>query len=81
MARKLKVFGGCLTGSDRTIVAATTKKRAAELLRVSIHYFNSYCNETGNEAEVQLALSNPEVVYRKGIDSSITLFKEVGCDG
>lgn len=77
MARKLKVFGGCLTGSDRTIVSATTKKRAAELMKVSISYFNNYCNETGNEFELELALGNPEVVYRKGIDCSNVSFKKV----
>lgn len=70
MARKLKVWGGQsmlkstqnLNGSyqTRTIVAATTKKRAIELMNLldrgySQHYFDNYWCETGNKLELATA--------------------------
>lgn len=65
---KLKVFGGLMHGLGelqvRTVIAARSKKRAAELLGISIGEINSYWSETSNTVEVALALSHPETVYQ-----------------
>jgi hypothetical protein len=47
MKRTLKVFGHCLPDGRREIVATTSKKKAAILLGLSMHWFNQYCCETG----------------------------------
>ena len=69
MARKLKVWGGTDGGRGRVIVAATTKKRAVEVLnkwaRVSMYHFNDYWTETGNELELKTA-TEEGVWKRKG---------------
>jgi hypothetical protein len=59
MARKLKVYGGCFDGTTRQIVAAPTKKAAAEALGLSMYHFNGYAAETGNAFEIETALSEP----------------------
>lgn len=62
----IKVFGGLifLGGKQvRTIVAAKTKKRAAELLKISTYELNTWWSETGNEKELETALSSPETVF------------------
>lgn len=65
---KLKVFGGLTAGQGkiqvRTIIATTSKKRAAELLSLSINHFNDYWCITGNKLETTLALANPEVIFQ-----------------
>lgn len=65
---KLKVFGGLMAGRGkiqvRTIIATTSKKRAAELLGVSITELNGYWCLTSNPIETTLALANPEVIYQ-----------------
>lgn len=61
--KALKIWGGLTTQNGnqlRTIVCATTKKRAIELLnekagRMTTSYFNGYWSQTGNPAEVQVA--------------------------
>jgi hypothetical protein len=63
--RSLKVWCDNLTVRGKTvkaIVAAPTKKRAAELLKVSMSYFNNYFSETGNEEDIKTALARPEIV-------------------
>jgi len=59
MARALKVYGGCFDGTTRQIVAAPTKKAAAEALELSMYHFNGYGGETGNARELEVALSDP----------------------
>jgi hypothetical protein len=59
MSRKLKVYGGCFDGATRQIVAAPTKKAAAEALEVSVYHFNEYSCETGNLTELSVALADP----------------------
>ena len=64
---KLKVFGGLTRGKKpqvRTIVATTSKKRAAELLNLSIYYFNEHWAESNNDKEVVIATKFPEVVLK-----------------
>lgn len=65
---KLKVFGGLMAGRGkiqvRTIIATTSKKRAAELLDVSITELSNYWCVTGNPIENALALENPEVIFQ-----------------
>jgi len=71
--RKLKVWGGLTNTAKkpspnggmqaRTIVCATSQKRAVEMLcavphnrcSMSLHYFQGYWCETGNEAELAIA--------------------------
>lgn len=71
----MKVFGGLtfVSGKQvRTIVAASTKKEAAELIGVSLYCFNQYWTRTGNKLEIEAALANPRKVLR----ASTTM----GCD-
>lgn len=46
----------------RAVVAAKSKKRAAELFDCSMYTFNNYAAVTGNKREVKLAMSKPETV-------------------
>ena len=65
---KLKVYGGLMARRGkiqvRTIIATTSKKRAAELLGVSIATLNGYWCVTGNPIETTLAMANPEIIYQ-----------------
>lgn len=64
--RELIVWGG-LTMIDceqvRTIVATRTKKRAVELLNITMYDFNGWWCRTGNEIELKTALGTPETVF------------------
>ena len=63
---KLKVFGSCNFVIDRTtdrvVIAATSQKRAAELLGVSLYDFKQFWSETGNEEEIKAAMAKPETI-------------------
>ncbi len=69
MTKQMKVYGGNWCGLARRVVAAPSKKRAAELLGVSLPEFNKTFSETANRAEWQLTLVNPEIVYTQPYDS------------
>lgn len=60
---KLKVFAGTPYGRNRFIVAAKSKKRAAELMRISYTSAKNFLSETGNDFEVRIAMENPEVLF------------------
>lgn len=63
----LKVFGGLTVENGnqvRTIVATTSKKKAAALVGESLYHFNEYWCETGNDIELQTALSSPMTVFK-----------------
>ncbi|WP_020190761.1 hypothetical protein [Pseudomonas putida] len=63
----LKVFGGLkqVQGKQlRTIIAASSQKKAAELLEVSVSYLKDYFAVTGMAAEVEAALAIPGVVLQ-----------------
>lgn len=66
--KPLRVFSGLKRGRGRpqvrTIVAARTKKRAAELLGISAGELNKDWSVTGNKAELEAALARPEVVLQ-----------------
>lgn len=51
----------------RAVVAAPSKKRAAELLGQSMYIFNNYTCETGNKEDIKLALAKPETVIVRDI--------------
>jgi hypothetical protein len=73
--KKLKVFGGLtvVKGKQvRTIVATTSKKKAAELVGESIHQINTWWEETGNATEVAVATAKPDTVFVASSD--------MGCD-
>jgi len=46
----------------RAVVATKTKKKAAELLGLSMYMMNNYASETGNEKEIAAAMKKPETV-------------------
>lgn len=64
--KQLKVWGGIGLNKKRkfvrTIVATSTKKKAVELLDISMNEFNTYWTETSNPKELTLALKKPETV-------------------
>lgn len=46
----------------RAVVAAKTKKRAAELLNISLYTLTMYGCVTGNKEEIAAAMKKPETV-------------------
>jgi hypothetical protein len=67
----LKVFGGLkMVGGQpvRTIVAASSQKRAAELLGVSVSFLRDYYPVTSKATELKAALALPEVVLQASSD-------------
>jgi len=69
MSKKLKVYGTNQywvkhpkITQCRAVVAAPSKKRAAELLEHSMYKFNAYACETGNDKEIELAMASPETI-------------------
>jgi hypothetical protein len=63
----LKVFSGLVKvmGIQRpTIVAATTQKRASELLGVSIRIMCDYWEVSEDQTEIAVATAQPETVFR-----------------
>jgi hypothetical protein len=46
----------------RAVVAAKTKKKAAELLGLSMYMMKNYSSVTGNDKEVAAAMEKPETV-------------------
>lgn len=73
----MKVFGIILpvVPSDnisarqcRAVVAAKTKKAAAELFGVSYGEFANYGCETGNALEIDTAMATPNQVFARSVD-------------
>lgn len=66
--KPLTVFAGLKRGRGRpqvrTIVATSTKKRAADLLGISAGELSKDWSVTGNKAELATALEHPEVVFQ-----------------
>lgn len=66
MPREVKVYGGLTFAESgkqvRTIVATDTKKKACELLNMSIGEFNTYWSQTGNKAELEAGRTTPNKV-------------------
>jgi hypothetical protein len=52
--------GGC---QARSIVAAKTKKAAAEAFGFTTYYMNNWASETWNETEVAVATAKPGTVF------------------
>jgi hypothetical protein len=76
--KKLKVYGGFTFVDGKqliTIVATTSKKKAAGLIGESLHSFNKWWRETGNATEVAVATSKPDTVF-VAIDNMGRNFKE-----
>lgn len=69
---QMKVLGGITHSAEgwlRTIVAVKSKREAAEILDVSLGYINRYWAETGNQEEVETAMSAPGTAFVKPLDS------------
>lgn len=64
MAREMKVWSTS-TGRSYKVVATTTKKAAAEAMKVSLYEFNLYASETDNPESNAAALSEPGTVFSK----------------
>lgn len=52
----------------RAVVAAKTKKAAAELFGVSYGEFSNYGCETGDTLEIDTAMANPNQVFARSVD-------------
>jgi hypothetical protein len=65
MSRKLNVYGGCLDGKNRVIVAASSLKEAAMLFGVSYYSAKNYVCDTGNAREIEEAMGEPGKVFSK----------------
>lgn len=63
MGTKVKVFGGYPRGKFRTVVAASSKKAGAMIVGCSLNHFNNYWTESFNKTELDVALSEPGVVF------------------
>ncbi|CDL87111.1 conserved hypothetical protein [Xenorhabdus cabanillasii JM26] len=64
---KLKVYGGITYGAEgqfRTVVAATSKSKAASILNITIYQMNSWWTETFNKYEVEAAMSEPGAIFQ-----------------
>lgn len=65
---KLRVYGGLIFGRGkrqvRTIVAATSKKAAAEILEMRLNDFSSIFTETGNPLELEVAKNAPNCIFQ-----------------
>lgn len=64
---KLKVYGGNLYQKGgrfcRAVVAASSRPKAALILGQGLGHFRNYWSETGNQAEIEIAMSRPGVVF------------------
>lgn len=74
MAKQLEVYAGNYDGRDRVMVAAASKRQAHALMcaalgSMSYASWDSNTEPTGNDAELDLALKFPGVVF-SGRDSS-----------
>jgi hypothetical protein len=54
----MKVYGMSF-GRERGIVAAKTKRAAAEAFGVTLHAFNGFACPTGNPEEIEIAMGKP----------------------
>lgn len=64
---KLKAFAGRIflrnTGQCQCVVAATSQAKAASILKVSLGEIRNYFSLTGNEKDIEIALSKPGTVF------------------
>ena len=64
----LKVYGGLMhmgaRGQLRTIVATTSRTKAAEVLGLRLSALAGYWCVTGNTTEIEVALSQPGQVFQ-----------------
>lgn len=66
---ELTVFGGCFDGKRREIVAAKSMAAAIKLFQKagaigSAPAMRKYCSDTGNQIEIEIAMSKPGVVFK-----------------
>lgn len=68
----LKVFSGLTFACGkplRTIVAASSQAKAAQLIGVPVSEIRNYWSVTGNAHQIDVALSQPGVVFKSsGVD-------------
>ena len=62
--RPLKVYGCNLDGRHRGIVAATSQATAAKLLGIPLSHLRTYGCETGNKAEIELAMRESGIAWK-----------------
>ena len=72
----MKVYGLDRGGVQRCIVAAKSKSAAARLLGVSLYQLDNFGGETGNDLEMQTALSKPGAVFVTPLLRSNPVFVE-----
>ena len=60
---KLKVYHVNYDGKSFRLVAAHSKKEAAELCNLPLHYFNNYGSITANAEDMAIALKAPLTVF------------------
>jgi hypothetical protein len=61
--RPLRVWVGNYNGDKRRIAAARSPTEAMRLFGVGKRYFRDYFRDSDNEVEIQLAKSEPGVVF------------------
>ncbi len=54
----------------RTIVATTSKKKAAEILNLSMGAFSQFWSETGNKTEIEVATKKPGIIFQSSSSST-----------
>ncbi len=63
---KLKVYGGSVIigrKQARAIIATTSKKEVAKIVGVTLYKIRTYWAATENKSEIDVATSNPGVMY------------------
>jgi len=70
MSREMKVFASSV-GFNEVVVAATTKKAAREAMGFSVGEFNNYANETGNDYQIKVAMSEPGTPFIRSNNYSV----------
>ena len=66
MGKQLKVWGGLTQQGSRqvrTIIAAHSRKAAAEQLKISQYAFSLYWGQTNNAKEIEVATARPNTVF------------------
>jgi 3-hydroxy-3-methylglutaryl CoA synthase len=73
----MKIFKCNINGTIEKLVAAKSKKEAANKMNISYKHFLKYGHETGAKKDCELALNNPGKVFKKEITGHYEWIQEI----